>query len=66
MTKKQKRAVYYSKEKARLFQSLKEYVNSGEFYQHDPVLKRVIELGRDKHLPFGKAIEIAEQELAEK
>ena len=33
---------------------------------NDPVLKRAIELGRHKHLPLHKAIEIAEKELAEK
>lgn len=31
---------------------------------NDPILKRAIELGRDKHLPLDKAIEIAEQELS--
>ena len=33
---------------------------------NDPVLKRAIELGRHKHLPLHKAIEIAEKELTEK
>lgn len=32
----------------------------------DPILKRAIELGRTKHLPLDKAIEIAEQELKNK
>ena len=65
MTKKQ-RVVCYSKEKAKLFQSLKEYIISEEFYQYDPILKRAIELGRTKHLPLDKAIEIAKQELKNK
>lgn len=64
MTNKQKRTVHYSREKAKLFQLIKEYITSGEFYQYDPILKRAIELGRDKHLPLDKAIEIAEQELS--
>ena len=62
MSKKQKRVVCYSREKARLLQSLKEYIASEEFYQYDPILKRAIELGRDKHLPLDKAIKIAKQE----
>ena len=62
MTKKQKRAVYYSKEKAKLFQSIKEYIDSNEFYQYDPTFKKIIEFSRDQHISFGKAIE----ELIEK
>jgi predicted HTH domain antitoxin len=64
MSKKQKRTAHYSREKAKLFQLIKEYIANGEFYQYDPILKRAIELGRDKHLPLDKAIEIAEQELS--
>ena len=64
MSKKPKRAVYYSKEKAKLCRLLHEYIASEEFYHYDSVLQRAIEIGRDKHLSLDKGIKEAKQELS--
>ena len=56
----------YKREYAKMVKLLNERLASDDPCKDDPVWQRAIELGRDKHLPLGKAIEIAEQELKDR
>lgn len=55
----------YKKEYELLFQQLKDSIANYDPCKEDPVWQRAVELGRDKHLPLGEALKIAEQELSE-
>ena len=45
-----------------VFKNWDVYINDMD----DPITKRIIELGKEKHLPLSKATEIVEKEFAEK
>lgn len=69
MNKKQIQSVRYKRYNTMKQKLFDEFTKNWEVYindMDDPITKRVIELGRDKHLPLSKAIEIAEKEFAEK
>ena len=56
----------YKREYTKMVKRLNEIFANDDPRDGDPVWQRAIELGRDKHLPLGKAIEIAEKEFASK
>lgn len=63
MTKNIRETARYKREYALMVKQLNELLASDDPCGDDPVWQRAIELGRDKHLPLGKAIEIAEKEF---
>lgn len=66
MTKNIMRSKRYKREYDLMWSRIIELISSDEPWKGDPIYERAIELGRDKHLPLGKAIEIAEKEFANK
>ena len=63
MTNDITKTAQYKREYAKMIKLLNEQLANDDPCADSPVWQRAIELGRDKHLPLGKAIEIAEQEL---
>ena len=66
MTKNIRETAQYKKEYTLMVKQLNEILASDDPCEDDPVWQRAIELGRDKHLPLGKAIEMAEKEFSNK
>ena len=66
MTRDIRKTAQYKKEYALMVKKLDELFANDNPYEGDPIYARAIELGRDKHLPLGKAIEIAEKEFNDK
>lgn len=64
MTKNIRETARYKKEYASMLKQINDLLTEDGPCQGDPVWERAIELGRDKHLPLGEAIQIAEQELS--
>ena len=56
----------YRKEYTLMWNRIVKLLESDDPCGDDPIWQRAIELGRDRHLPLGKAIEIAENEFANK
>lgn len=61
-----RKTTQYKREYALIVKQLDELFANDNSCENDPIYKRAIELGRDKHLPLVKAIEIAEKEFANK
>lgn len=66
MTRDIRKTARYKKEYVLMVQKLDELFANDNPCEGDPIYTRAIELGRDKHLPLGKAIEIAEKEFNDK
>lgn len=64
MTKNIRQSAKYKKEYESMVKQLNALLAEYDPCHGDPVWERAIELGRDKHLPLGEAIKIAEQELS--
>lgn len=46
-----------------VYNQLVNYLSSDEFHEGDPIWQRIVELGKDRHLPFKEAIKIACKEF---
>lgn len=69
MNKKQIQSVKYKRYNTMKQKLWDEFAKNWDVYindMDDPIVKRAIELGKDKHLPLLKAMEIAEQEFTKK
>lgn len=61
-----RKTAQYKREYTLMIKKLDELFANDDPYEDDPIYKRAIELGIDKHLPLGKAIKVAEKEFANK
>ena len=69
MNKKQIKTVRYKRYNTMKQKLFDELIKNWDVYINDvddPITKRILELGREKHLPLSKATEIAEKEFSEK
>ena len=69
MNKKQIKSVRYKRYNTMKQKLFDELIKNWDVYindMDDPITKRIIELGKEKHLPLSKATEIVEKEFAEK
>ena len=63
MTNNPMKVAHYTREKAKLYKLLNDFMESEEYYQDDPIWKRVYELTDGKHGRLEEAMKIACEEF---
>ena len=63
MSTNSRKVAYYTREKAKVYQQIIDFIENDKSYLNDPVWQRAVEIARSKHKPWMEAFKLAEQEF---
>ena len=63
MTTNPRKVAYYTREKAKIYKQIIDFIENDKSYQDDPVWQRAAEIARSRHIQWMEAFKLAEQEF---